>query len=214
MKRCLITLGAMLLAWAMTPLHADTPGQFDNYVLALSWSPDYCATRPDDTQQCTKRLGFVLHGLWPQYTNGYPESCSSTRLDNRVKDQFAAIYPSPFLIRHEWDKHGTCSGLTQDAYFSLSARVKSAVKIPADYQRPAQPFKTSVAQLQSAFNKTNPGIPASAVAVACSGGGRFLQEVRICLNRQGNQAVACSASMQRQTQKSCRSGDFLVRNIR
>ncbi|WP_018151754.1 ribonuclease T2 family protein [Leeia oryzae] len=214
MKQGLIRLWVLLLAWPITPLHADTPGQFDNYVLALSWSPDYCASRPDDTQQCTKRLGFVLHGLWPQYTNGYPESCSTERLDNRVKDQFSVIYPSPFLIRHEWEKHGTCAGLSQAGYFALSAQVKNAVKIPADYIQPAQPFKTSIAQLQSAFNKANPGIPQTAVAIACSGGGRFLQEVRICLNRQGNKAMSCSASMQKQMQKSCRSGDFLVRNIR
>src|SRR5579863_684222 len=50
----------------------NTPGQFDFYVLALSWSPSYCEAAheraPDRTpdQQCSGRpFSFVVHGLWP-----------------------------------------------------------------------------------------------------------------------------------------------------
>ena len=62
---------------------SDEPGQFDFYLLVLSWSPDYCANDGvDDVQQCTigRKLGFVLHGLWPQYNKGYPGDCATTRL--------------------------------------------------------------------------------------------------------------------------------------
>src|SRR5689334_13733545 len=56
-------------------------GQFDYYALVMSWSPTHCSTPEgeDDAQQCSRRDGrryaFVLHGLWPQYDRGYPESC-------------------------------------------------------------------------------------------------------------------------------------------
>ena len=66
----------------------NEPGQFDFYVLALSWSPDYCASDgQDDFQQCSigKKLGFVLHGLWPQYNQGYPSDCSTEKLPAAVK---------------------------------------------------------------------------------------------------------------------------------
>jgi ribonuclease T2 len=48
---------------------AAAPGAFDYYVLALSWSPQYCATATNnaDRSQCSVPHGFVVHGLWPQY---------------------------------------------------------------------------------------------------------------------------------------------------
>ncbi|MBW8619455.1 MAG: ribonuclease, partial [Hyphomicrobiales bacterium] len=61
------------------------PGQFDFYVLALSWSPAYCANGGDkrSPEQCQlgAQKGFVVHGLWPQYEKGYPISCPTDRKD-------------------------------------------------------------------------------------------------------------------------------------
>src|SRR5215470_7016408 len=48
----------------------NAAGQFDYYVLALSWSPSFCeiATGNARRQQCGVRpFSFVVHGLWPQY---------------------------------------------------------------------------------------------------------------------------------------------------
>ena len=65
------------------PTATAKPGLFDFYVLALSWSPEYCeSSDAPDPQQCSlgRRLGFVLHGLWPQYNKGYPSDCSTVKL--------------------------------------------------------------------------------------------------------------------------------------
>src|SRR5262249_40589503 len=56
----------------------NAPGQFDYYVLSLSWSPSFCETATGNArrQQCgTRPFSFVVHGLWPQYERGFPESC-------------------------------------------------------------------------------------------------------------------------------------------
>jgi ribonuclease T2 len=58
----------------------DEPGQFDFYVLSLSWSPSFCAAAHDSGRsggaQCGARpYSFVVHGLWPQYEKGFPENC-------------------------------------------------------------------------------------------------------------------------------------------
>ena len=67
------TSGGLTGAAAKGPV----PGQFDYYVLALSWSPSYCAGEAgqNDQQQCApgRRFAFVVHGLWPQYNKGWPE---------------------------------------------------------------------------------------------------------------------------------------------
>jgi ribonuclease T2 len=59
----------------------NTPGEFDFYVLSLSWSPSFCeagAERGSQSrateQQCGERpYSFVVHGFWPQYERGFPE---------------------------------------------------------------------------------------------------------------------------------------------
>ena len=192
----------------------DVPGRFDFYVLALSWSPDYCAARPQDAEQCGRPYGFVLHGLWPQYQRGYPADCSSEPLQPQIEQQFAGLYPSRKLYRHEWQKHGSCSGLSQQQFHQLAASLKARVRIPAAYQAPAQPLRRSLPQLKADLTAANPWLPASSINVACSGAGRFLQELRLCLNKQGSAAVACSEQMQRAEARSCRQPDLLVRSVR
>src|SRR5262245_38022754 len=103
------------------------PGVFDYYVLSLSWSPTYCADSGDrrSDPQCEARrerpYAFVLHGLWPQYERGWPQECRSADgswVPGPVADRMLDIMPSKRLIFYEYRKHGTCSGLSVDAYFN------------------------------------------------------------------------------------------------
>ncbi|MES2125910.1 MAG: ribonuclease [Pseudomonadota bacterium] len=206
-----VTMG---LAQARKP-HADgAPGQFDYYALSLSWSPSFCATH-DDVKQCGagRRLGFVLHGLWPQYERGFPQSCSSERLPPRVKDRYAGMFPSPSLISHEWPKHGTCSGLEPDAYFALTEKLKDSVVIPSAYQAPASPVRADSDALARAFRAANPAMPANAVLPFCGSGGRFLAEVRVCFSKAGA-AQSCSTGEIKRSANSCRQGSFVLPNVR
>ncbi len=194
----------------------NTPGDFDFYVLVLSWSPDYCAgSNVDDPQQCSlgKKLSFVLHGLWPQYNRGYPADCSIVNLPKDAQQKFPNLYPSPKLYTHEWNKHGTCSGLKPEEYLTLSKTLKESIAIPAAYHSPAKAFRTTVDELKTAFVSTNSTVSADALAVQCSGSGRYLQELRICFSREG-QPIACSQEVQNDAAKSCGKADFLVRNVR
>lgn len=196
---------------------AATPGgDFDYFVLALSWSPDYCsANAANDPQQCAvgKKLGFVLHGLWPQYTQGYPSSCGSEPLPAGVKADFAGLYPNDNLFEHEWSKHGTCSGLDARAYLELTRQIQQSVAIPAAYQSPPQPFRASPAQLKQVFEQENPGFEDETLAVNCSGSGRYLKELYVCFAKDGPPA-ACGADVRKDALKSCSSPDFLVRSSR
>ncbi|OKH52996.1 ribonuclease [Calothrix sp. HK-06] len=193
-----------------------TPGKFDFYVLALSWSPDYCAAKGDnDPSQCKqgKKLGFVLHGLWPQYQKGYPASCTTERLPETVKQQFPNLFPSAKLYNHEWEKHGTCTGLTPAQYLTLSKQKKDSVSIPTAYAKPSKPFRTTINKLQSDFVGANPGFTSQSIAPYCSGSGRFLQEIFVCFTKDGKPGP-CSAEVIKRSQRSCAQPDFLVRNVR
>lgn len=190
----------------------SAPGQFDYYAVALSWSPAYCATRRDP-DQCGRGLGFVLHGLWPQHEKGYPEKCSTEKLPNAVRENYAPIFPSPKLIAHEWREHGTCSGLDPAAYFALSSRLKDKLVIPAPYRQPAAPVRATPGEFVQLFRAANPGIPVDSVLPFCGGGGRFLREIRACFTRDGV-ARTCSNGEIKRSYNSCRQQSFLLQSTR
>lgn len=195
-------------------LRADAAGQFDYYAVALSWSPSYCAKR-NDPGQCAsgRQLGFVLHGLWPQYVNGYPQNCSTDTLPADVRAKYSGLFPSPGLIGHEWPKHGTCSGLEPAAYFELSAKLKNQINIPAPYQRPAAPVRVSSADFIDAFKAANPAMARDAVLPFCNDGGRFLQEIHVCYDK-GGASRSCGAREIKRSRSSCGQDSFLLQSVR
>jgi len=210
----LLALGAALPAAA----NSNRPGDFSYYILSLSWSPDYCASRGErEPAQCApgKQLGFVLHGLWPQYEYGstFPANCSNERLPDALRKRYAGMYPSPKLIGHEWEKHGTCSGLAPEDYLALSAKLRDGLKIPQAYQRPAKPVRVDKQELVQAFVAANPALKPGSVLPYCSGSGRFLRELRICYARDGNPR-SCSSPEVRRSRKSCGQESFLLQSVR
>ncbi len=166
------------------------PGHFDFYVLALSWSPSYCEAAQNQArhraadQQCAGRpFAFVVHGLWPQYEQGFPSYCQvpAPRLDRNIVGGMLDLMPSPRLVFHEWDRHGTCSGLSPRAYFETVRKARAVVKIPPDYLELDKPITVTPGEVVEAFVKANPGLPRAAMAVSCDG--KRLTEVRVCLGR-------------------------------
>jgi ribonuclease T2 len=170
-------------------------GEFDYYALVMSWSPTHCASPQgsDDTEQCERRDGkryaFVLHGLWPQYTKGYPETCRTRRrpfVPRPLIDSMLDIMPSAGLIIHEYRKHGTCSGLEPDAYYQLSRRLYQSIRIPERYTNPFETLYVSPEELKREFVRANPQLNTGMLAVVCQrGGGNKLREIRICMTRDG-----------------------------
>ena len=168
----------------------NAPGEFDFYVLALSWSPSFCEAAEErgnadrSKAQCGERpFSFVVHGLWPQYDRGYPEYCKrpSPRLERNVMVSMLDLMPAPGLIYNEWDKHGTCSGLGTRAYFETIRKARAAVKIPDELLQLSKPKLISPDELEADFIKANPGLSATAISVTCDS--RRLSEVRICMSK-------------------------------
>ncbi|MBM3740489.1 MAG: ribonuclease T [Acidobacteria bacterium] len=191
----------------------EAPGKFDYYVLALSWSPQHCSGPGGqrDRFQCAgeRQFGFIVHGLWPQFERGYPENCShDPGPDKTAIDATLPIMPSPGLMRHEWSKHGTCTGLTSSQYFAQIRNTFAAIRIPEEYRTPLKRITTAPKDIESKFVSANPGMTAQSVAVVCSNNGRFLQEVRLCLDKQ-MKPRPCSADV-----RDCRSPEIIMQPVR
>ena len=191
-SRLLISL-ALVLVTAGTAAAQDrrqnAPGEFDFYVLALSWSPSFCEAASErgnsgrSQTQCERPFSFVVHGLWPQYERGFPEYCQrpSPRLDRNIMSSMLDLMPAPGLIFNEWDKHGTCSGLGARAYFENIRKARAAVKIPEEFLQLSEPKSISPDAVEAAFIKVNPGLSSSAISITCSS--RRLSEVRVCMSK-------------------------------
>jgi ribonuclease T2 len=198
LSRLLISLGllsGLLLAAPSTVSAEDSrqnaPGEFDFYVLSLSWSPSFCEDAEErgrsgrsQAQQCGGRpYSFVVHGLWPQYEHGFPEYCQqpSPRLARNIMTSMLDLMPAPGLIYNEWDKHGTCSGLGERAYFETIRKARASIKIPDELLNLSEPKTIAPADIEDAFVKVNPGLSTSAISVTCNS--KRLSEVRICLSK-------------------------------
>ena len=186
MRRAGLVLAIWLAALATTAKGEGRPGDFDFYVLALSWSPSWCATAEDaaESPQCDAGAGhgFVLHGLWPQFEQGYPEFCDAAEPPScELVDALLDIMPDRGLVAHQWRKHGSCSGLDPQAYFATARAAFEHIKIPARFDGPASDERLSAADIEMAFAGANPGILADGIAVICNDG--LFEEVRICLTR-------------------------------
>jgi len=170
-------------------------GNFDFFVLSLSWSPGFCATggaekAPD---QCSPGagLGFVVHGLWPQNPHGFPSNCDAGgRFPSRMAlESTKGLYPDEGLARHEWRTHGTCTGESPTDYFADVRRARQAINIPEQFRAPRQVQRWAPRDLERAFFAANPRLRPGMMSVECSRS--TLSEVRICMSKDLRNFVTC-----------------------
>lgn len=188
MRKLLLGLAAVLTGFAtLAAAEGEPAGEFDYYVLALSWSPNWCEQEGDarDADQCDARHdhGWTLHGLWPQFHRGWPSYCRSVEAppSRAMSRQMADIMGSAGLAWHQWKKHGTCSGLTARQYYSLMREAYSRVTRPAIFRKLDKPVTLPASVVEEAFLKENPQLTRDSLTITCRDGA--IQEARICLSK-------------------------------
>ncbi|HEY9847702.1 MAG TPA: ribonuclease T2 [Candidatus Caenarcaniphilales bacterium] len=115
-----------------------------DYLLALSWQPSFCETKPNKSEcqsQTAQRFdatNLVLHGLWPQprknvYCNVSKDlirldennrwsELPPIELSEETRTALAVKMPgfASDLHLHEWYKHGTCYSNSPEEYYQES----------------------------------------------------------------------------------------------
>ena len=183
MRWFLVALFLPVAAWA----EGERAGEFDYYVLALSWSPTWCALEgaARGAEQCDadRDLGWILHGLWPQYHQGWPSYCPTSERNPSRGDTaaMADIMGTSGLAWHQWNKHGRCSGLSSHDYYALSREAYGGVVRPDVYRRLDAAVKLPARGVEQAFLEANPALEPDMITITCKQG--RIQEARICLSR-------------------------------
>jgi ribonuclease T2 len=183
------------------PQAAPTAQQnFDFYLLNLSWSPEFCHSHPTATE-CAQHPTFVLHGLWPQNTTGpFPQHCSDAPGPQNPSD-YSDLYPDAGLLRHEWQTHGTCSGLAPDAFFNLARQALHSVAIPAELTSLDHQISMPPSEILNLFAKSNPSFPPDSLALSC--GNNYLTAIEVCMNKT-LQPISCGSL------RSCRANTVRI----
>lgn len=182
------TILALLMMAPPAMADGEPAGEYDYFVLSLSWLPNWCALEGDARRspQCLGGLGlgWVLHGLWPQYETGWPSYCRTTASDpNRAQTgEMADIMGTSGAAWYQWKKHGRCSGLEASRYFDIARRAYLAVNRPVALRKLTKPVRLPAAVVEDAFLAANPGWSATNITVTCKMG--QIQEVRVCLSKE------------------------------
>ncbi len=134
MKKRLISLTFMILgvlAYAYSTHsapHQKSTRSTQN-LLAISWQNAFCQTH-QNKRECRSvkptdfsASHFTLHGLWPQPRS--KTNCQKSKkvwLDKALYKKLLEVMPAAQsgLHQHEWKKHGTCYGTSQERYFKDS----------------------------------------------------------------------------------------------
>lgn len=191
----------------------ERAGDFDYYVLALSWTPTWCALEGDarNSEQCdaSKDFGWTLHGLWPQNHRGWPSFCrTAERPPSRgMTNAMSDIMGSSGLAWHQWKKHGTCSGLSASAYYALSREAYGRINRPAVLRKLDKSVTLPAKLIEEAFLKENPDLEPDMLTITCRSG--RIQEARVCLSKELD-PVPCG----RDVIKDCSLKDALLDPVR
>jgi len=165
----------------------EAAGEFDYYVLSLSWTPSWCEETGDarGAGQCADDagFGFAVHGLWPQFEAGWPSYCRTVARDpsRGQTNAMADIMGSGGAAWYQWEKHGRCAGLSAESYFETVRMAYGDVVRPEVFRRLPDGIELPASVVEAAFLEANSDMVADGVTVSCKQG--RIQEVRICLDK-------------------------------
>lgn len=195
----LIVLALILSLTALTArAEGERAGVFDYYVMALSWSANWCALEGDarNSPQCdtAEDYGWILHGLWPQFHRGFPSYCQTAeRAPSRgMTGAMSDIMGTSGLAWHQWKKHGTCTDLSASDYYALSREAYATITRPDVFRKLDRIVKLPASVVEDAFLKDNPTLSRDTITITCRQG--YIQEARICLSK-SLEPVPCGADV-------------------
>ena len=180
---------ALIAALALAvPAEAKEPG-FDHYLLALTWMPSFCEFEGDarDDPRCAPGTGhgWMVHGLWPQHAGGgWPEYCPTAQRNPSRRETAAQVdlFGASGTAWHQWNKHGSCTGLSAADYYALTRAAVAAFALPEVLAGPEMDAVIAPRRVEAAFIEANPQLDEAMMVTVCRRDA--IIELRLCLTRE------------------------------
>jgi len=184
-----LMIATLVAALGAAPAAAqDRAGDFDHYLLALSWMPAFCAhqgdRRGDARCEPGTRLGWMVHGLWPQHQGGaWPEYCLTAHRDPSRRETAAEadLFGASGAAWHQWNKHGRCTGLSPRDYYALTRAALRGLTLPDVFAAIETPLIIAPEVIEAAFIEANPALAPEMMVTTCTHSA--IVELRLCLTR-------------------------------
>ncbi len=205
LRRLSLTLAALFVtalfsASVANAQHKGEAGNFDFYLMNLSWSPEFCSIQ-GTSPECAAHPGFILHGLWTQNNDGtYPVFCTEEAAPANLS-QNLDITPDLALLQHEWAKHGTCSGVGPQRFFSMEHQAFHSLKIPSQFEHIDREISLTPNTILDLFAQANPDFPQGSILLSC--GRNYLTAIEACFDK-NLKPIVC------QGLRSCRANSVKI----
>ena len=184
----LLFVTPMLLLAQAHAQNKGEPGKFDFYLMNVAAPADFCHV-PGAGPACMPPRSFVLHGLWTQNNDGtYPVNCS-TEHGPVSYEPLLDLTPDLPLLQHEWEKHGTCTGIGPARFFTMERSAYATLYLPRQIQTPARSSRFDTAALLAELYHVNTSFPAGSILLSCREG--KLTAVEACFSKE-LKPVACT----------------------
>jgi ribonuclease T2 len=175
-----ISLAVLPFAFSASAQDKGEPGKFDFYLMNLSWSPEFCSIQ-GTSPECAAHPSFILHGLWTQNNDGtYPVFCGEEPAPANIA-QNLDITPDLLLLKHEWAKHGTCSGVGPQRFFAMEHQAFHSLRIPPQFAHIDHEISLTPNAILDLFAAANPNFPQGSILLSC--GRNHLTAIEACFSK-------------------------------
>ncbi len=177
--------------------NANTPSSF---TLIIRMTPAACALDPElqKLRQCQDGFTLTISSLQAERASGKRiENCShdQTNLSPLQERVVERVMPDKQLRDEDWQRNGSCTGMSPTVYFRTIATYAQRLKIPSELASPRDTVLTKN-YIINKLQQLNPGLTDKSLLLRCTAEpGReypVLTELRSCYNTQG-QYDACPA---------------------
>lgn len=181
--------------------HADEAANPpSSFTLIIRMTPAACALDPElqKLRQCQDGFTLTISSLQAERTSGKRiENCShdQTNLSPLQERVVERVMPDKQLRDEDWQRNGSCTGMSPTVYFRTIATYAQRLKIPSELASPRDTV-LSKSYIINKLQQLNPGLTDKSLLLRCTAeSGReypVLTELRSCYNTQG-QYDACPA---------------------